>query len=155
MEFWMFETPLGVMAAGEENGALVRVYLPGTPMPRLMPHRTGLLERAEGQILEYLKGERQVFDLPLSPVGTPFQLEVWKALGDIPFGQTRTYGEIAAAIGRPGAARAVGMANHRHPLPILIPCHRVVGADGALTGYAGGIEMKRALLALEGGKNLL
>lgn len=155
MEFWMFETPLGVMAAEEENGALVRIYLPDTPMPRLMPHRTALLERAEGQILEYLKGERQVFDLPLSPVGTPFQMEVWNALGNIPFGQTRTYGEIAAAIGRPAAARAVGMANHRNPLPILIPCHRVVGADGALTGYAGGLEMKRALLALEGGKNLL
>lgn len=153
MEFWMFETPFGTMAAGEENDALVRVYLPGQPMPRLMPHKTPLLERAEVQILEYLDGKRQVFDLPLSPAGTPFQQKVWKALQEIPYGRVESYGSLAARINCPGGARAVGMANNRNPLPILIPCHRVVGAKGQLTGYAGGLELKRALLELEGGKN--
>jgi len=149
MEFWMFETPLGTMGLGEENGALARVYLPGQPMPRLMPHKTPLLERAEGQILEYLNGQRQVFDLPLSPEGTSFQMKVWKALLDIPYGAAESYGSIARRIGCPGGARAVGMANHRNPLPILIPCHRVVGAKGQLTGYAGGLELKGTLLELE------
>lgn len=153
MEFWMVETPLGTMGLGEENGALVRLWLPGQPMPRLTPHKTALLERAEGQILEYLNGQRQVFDLPLSPAGTPFQLRVWQALREIPYGGTASYGELAARVNCPGGARAVGMANHRNPLPIFIPCHRVVGAKGQLTGYAGGLALKRALLALEGGKN--
>jgi len=149
MEFWMFETPLGPMGLGEENGALVRVYLPGQPIPRLMPHKTPLLERAEGQILEYLHGQRQVFDLPLSPAGTPFQRKVWTALRDIPYGATESYGSIARRVGCPGGARAVGVANHNNPLPILIPCHRVVGVKGQLTGYAGGLALKQALLALE------
>jgi len=155
MELWMFETPLGLMAVGEEGGAVVRLWLPGQPLPRLMPHQTPLLERAEGQILEYLNHQRQVFDLPLSPAGTDFQKKVWAALSDIPYGQTRSYGDIARRIGCPGGARAVGMANHANPIPILIPCHRVVGAKGQLTGYAGGLELKGALLALEGRKNPL
>jgi len=149
MEFWMFDTPFGPMGLGEEEGALVRVYLPGQPTPRLMPHKTPLLERAEGQILEYLNGQRQVFDLPLSPAGTPFQQTVWRALLDIPYGETECYGSVAARVGCSKGARAVGMANHRNPLPILIPCHRVVGAKGRLTGYAGGVELKQALLSLE------
>lgn len=153
MEFWMFETPQGQMAVGEEEGALVRLWLPGQPVPRLMPHRTPLLERAEGQILEYLNGRRQVFDLPLSPVGTEFQRKVWRALLDIPYGETESYGALARRIGCPGGARAVGLANHNNPLPILIPCHRVVGAKGQLTGYAGGLELKQVLLALEHEKN--
>ena len=155
MEFWMFETPLGQMAVGEEDGALVRLWLPNQPTPRLMPHKTPLLERAQGQILEYFNGQRQVFDLPLSPVGTQFQQKVWKALRDIPYGRTECYGALAERIGCPGGARAVGTANHRNPLPILVPCHRVVGAKGQLAGYAGGLEMKRALLELENGKNPL
>jgi len=155
MELWMFETPLGLMAVGEEGDAIVRLWLPGQPLPRLMPHQTPLLERAEGQIMEYLNHQRQVFDLPLSPAGTDFQKKVWTALSDIPYGQTRSYGDIARRIGCPGGARAVGMANHANPIPILIPCHRVVGAKGQLTGYAGGLELKRALLALEGRKNPL
>ena len=150
----MFDTPLGTMAVEEENGSIVRLYLPNRPMPRLMPHKTPLLERAEGQILEYLNGQRQVFDLPLAPVGTPFQQQAWQALREIPFGQTRSYGEQARAIGRPGAARAVGMANRSNPIPILIPCHRVIGADGSLTGYVAGMELKRALLEVEGVKIL-
>lgn len=153
MEFWMFETPFGMMAAGEESGNIVRLWLPGQPLPRLMPHKTPLLERVEEQILEYCSGERQVFDLPLSPAGTEFQQKVWKALLDIPYGQTESYGSIARRIGCPGGARAVGMANHRNPIAILIPCHRVVGAKGRLTGYAGGLELKQKLLELEREKN--
>lgn len=155
MEFWMFDTPLGTMAAGEEDSAIVRLWLPSAPVPRLMPHRTPLLERAEGQILEYLNGRRQEFDLPLAFVGTDFQKKVWQALREIPYGKTVSYGALAEYIGCPGGARAVGMANHANPLPILVPCHRVVGAGGQLTGYAGGLEMKRALLELENGKNPL
>lgn len=155
MDFWMFDTPLGTMAAGEEDGAMVRLWLPSTPVPRLMPHRTPLLERAEGQILEYLNGRRQEFDLPLAFAGTEFQRKVWQALREIPYGKTVSYGALAEHIGCPGGARAVGMANHANPLPILVPCHRVVGARGQLTGYAGGLELKRALLALESGKNPL
>ena len=155
MEFWMFDTPLGTVAVGEENGCITRVYLPNGPMPRLMPHKTPLLERAEGQIMEYFNGQRQEFDLPLAFAGTDFQMKVWKALTEIPYGQTVSYGELAEKVGCPGGARAVGMANHRNPLPILVPCHRVVGAKGQLTGYAGGMEMKRILLELEKGKNPL
>ena len=155
MEFWMFDTTLGTMAVGEEDGCITRVWLPNSPMPRLMPHKTPLLERAQGQIMEYFNGRRQEFDLPLAFVGTDFQKKVWQALTAIPYGTTITYGALAEAVDCPGGARAVGMANNRNPLPILVPCHRVVGAKGQLTGYAGGLEMKQALLALEQGKNPL
>lgn len=102
------------------------------------------------QLNEYFSGQRQTFDLPLSPRGTPFQHSVWRQLSQIPWGETRSYGDIARAIGRPGAARAVGMANQTNPIPIIIPCHRVIGANGSLTGYAGGLHVKALLLALEG-----
>jgi methylated-DNA-[protein]-cysteine S-methyltransferase len=110
---------------------------------------TPLLLEAERQLVEYFSGARRAFRLPLSPEGTPFQQAVWKALLQIPYGETRSYGEVARMVGRPGAARAVGQACNRNPLGIVVPCHRVVGRDGALTGYAGGIHMKRRLLALE------
>ena len=109
-----------------------------------------LLDAAEAQLREYFAGARRTFDLPLAPHGTAFQQRVWAALRAIPYGETCTYGELAAAIGSPNASRAVGMANHRNPIPIIIPCHRVIGANGTLTGYAGGLEIKRKLLALEG-----
>ena len=109
-----------------------------------------LLDAAEAQLREYFAGTRRTFDLPLAPRGTAFQQRVWAALRAIPYGETRTYGELAAAIGSPSASRAVGMANHHNPIPIVIPCHRVIGANGTLTGYAGGLEIKRKLLALEG-----
>ena len=95
-------------------------------------------------------GRRKVFDLPLAPEGTPFQQEVWALLRTIPYGSTLSYGQVAAALGRPRAARAVGLANNRNPIPIIIPCHRVVGSGGQLTGYAGGLGRKRFLLELEG-----
>lgn len=109
-----------------------------------------LLDAAEAQLREYFAGARRTFDLPLAPHGTAFQQRVWTASRTIPYGETRTYGELAAAIDSPNASRAVGMANHRNPIPIIIPCHRVIGANGTLTGYAGGLEIKRRLLALEG-----
>lgn len=108
-----------------------------------------LLRRAAEELGEYLAGRRRDFTLPLDPGGSDFQRQVWQALRSIPYGQTRTYGQIAEQIGRRRAARAVGMANNRNPIAILIPCHRVIGSDGSMTGYAAGIAIKERLLALE------
>lgn len=105
---------------------------------------------ARAQLGAYFRGETPAFDLPLAPAGTPFQLRVWEELRRIPYGTTVSYGELARRVDRPGSSRAVGSANSRNPLPIVVPCHRVIGADGSLTGYAGGLERKRALLELEG-----
>lgn len=104
---------------------------------------------AKTQLEEYFSGSRTAFDLPLQPQGTEFQRTVWQALCEIPYGETATYGEIAAKISNPKACRAVGMANNRNPIAIIIPCHRVVGANGTLTGYAGGLDKKEFLLKLE------
>ena len=109
--------------------------------------RTAGLRR---QLEEYFAGERQEFDLELAPEGTPFERSVWEELKKIPFGETRSYGEVAQAIGRPGSARAVGRANGANPIPIVVPCHRVIGANGSLTGFGGGLEAKERLLELEG-----
>jgi methylated-DNA-[protein]-cysteine S-methyltransferase len=103
----------------------------------------------ERQLREYFQGKRTAFDLRLHPKGTPFQKAIWKALLDIPYGQTRSYGDIAKAVGRPKAVRAVGLANGRNPLPIIVPCHRVIGANGKLVGYGGGLPVKQALLDRE------
>ena len=155
MAWLRFETPFGPMALEGET-ALTRLWLPGTlPDLRGRGEETPLLRAAREALLAYFAGERRGFDLPLDPAGTDFQRAVWEALRAIPYGGTRTYGEIAAAVGRPKAVRAVGQANHVNPLPIFIPCHRVVGTGGALTGYAGGLDRKRALLALESGKECL
>lgn len=137
------------MGLAEEDGALVRLYLPGEAMPRIAQHETPLLTDGKGQLMEYFEGKRRVFDLPLAPEGTAFRKRVWTALLDIPWGETISYGELARRVDNPKGVRAVGQANHHNPIPILIPCHRVVGADGSLTGYGGGVELKRALLALE------
>jgi len=116
----------------------------------LHPHDPApLSDLAAVQLGEYFAGHRKIFDLPLGPMGTPFQMAVWKALQDIPYGETRSYRDIAAAIGNPAACRAVGMACNKNPIWILIPCHRVVGSSRSLTGYAGGLDMKRTLLELE------
>ena len=111
------------------------------------PGRTAELRR---QLAEYFAGERRDFDLRLAPEGTPFERSVWDELRKIPFGETRSYGEIAQALGRPGAARAVGRANGANPIPIVVPCHRVIGSDGSLTGFGGGLEAKSRLLEIEG-----
>jgi methylated-DNA-[protein]-cysteine S-methyltransferase len=108
------------------------------------------LPALRAQLGEYLAGRRRAFDLPLALAGTEFQQLCWQELLRIPFGDTRTYGELARRIGRPAAVRAVGQANHDNPIGVIVPCHRVIGADGSLTGYGGGLDMKRALLELEG-----
>lgn len=108
--------------------------------------RTGEVRR---QLGEYFAGRRRRFELPLAPEGSPFQQRVWAVLQSIPYGETRSYGELARALGRPGASRAVGAANGANPIPIVIPCHRVIGADGSLTGFGGGLEAKKLLLDLE------
>jgi methylated-DNA-[protein]-cysteine S-methyltransferase len=123
--------PARAAAAGGEDGA------------------AATLDAAATQLREYLAGERTDFDLPLEPHGNPFELLVWQELVRIPYGETASYGEVARRIGHPGAARAVGRANARNPIAIVVPCHRVIGSTGSLTGYGGGLERKRALLALE------
>lgn len=146
MRMLTFPSPLGPLTLTEKEGALSELRFGDFGGEDASP----LLERARREIGEYFAGKRRSFDLPLAPAGTPFQQEVWRALQAIPYGECRTYGAIAAAVGRPKAFRAVGMANHCNPLPLLVPCHRVVGADGRLTGYAGGLERKRLLLSVEG-----
>lgn len=116
--------------------------------PNLDPQQPILLE-AERQLAEYFAGKRTHFELPLAPAGTEFQKRVWQALGQIPFGQTQSYLNLAKAVGSPKSSRAVGAANGKNPLSIIVPCHRVVGADGSLTGFAGGLRAKAMLLALE------
>ena len=143
---WFYQTKVGEIGIGEKFGAIVRVTF-GRDMG-------GLLKLAAVEIQEYLDGKQKTFDLPLAPEGTPFQKQVWQELRKIPYGQTATYGEIAAAVGIPKGARAIGRANHENPIAILIPCHRVVGADGRLTGYAAGVEIKKALLTIEQGEQL-
>jgi methylated-DNA-[protein]-cysteine S-methyltransferase len=113
-----------------------------------------VLVETERQLTEYFAGTRKVFELPLDPVGTPFQRSVWDLLLKIPFGETRTYGELARTLGQPGASRAVGLANGRNPIPIIAACHRVIGSNGKLTGFAGGLECKEWLLRHEGARLL-
>lgn len=143
------ETHLGRFSIVGSDEAVTALSLPGRPVPEDAEQETPVLSEAKQQLLAYLHGQRRVFDLPLNPVGTEFQRKVWKALSSIPYGETRTYGQIAMEIDRPKAVRAVGQANNRNPIPIFIPCHRVVGADGSLTGYAGGLKLKEHLLTLE------
>ena len=115
----------------------------------LVERNSPVLDRARAQLEEYFRGERREFDLPLAPRGTEFQRRVWQRLRDIEYGTTTTYGALAQELGNPSAARAVGLANGSNPIPIVIPCHRVIGANGALTGFGGGLPMKSALLELE------
>ena len=143
-------TPLGKISVIEADSTITRLLLPGTTLPNgIKQQETPLLLQAATQIEEYFQGKRVRFQLPLDPAGTPFQKKVWQALLTIPYGETRSYGQIAAQIGSPKACRAVGHANHCNPIPIIIPCHRVVGTSGKLTGYAGGLEAKELLLKLE------
>lgn len=144
-----FSSPLGCLTLIEDGGSLTSLRFGGSPGGELTP----LLSEAQRQLCEYFAGERREFSLPLNPRGTEFQKRVWRALETIPYGETRCYQQIAEAIGQPRATRAVGMANNRNPLPILIPCHRVIGKDGSLTGYGGGLDIKKALLSLETGRS--
>ena len=142
-----YETVLGVVTFVEEGGALLAVTTHRSYEG--VEQETALIKEAYQQLSEYLKGERKEFDLPLNPKGTDFQKRVWRALCDIPYGETRSYKQIAKAVGNSKAVRAVGMANNRNPITIVVPCHRVIGADGKLVGYGGGLEMKEFLLRLE------
>lgn len=145
----LLDTPVGQMVLECEGDALTALYLPNRPMAP-SGIETSLLARGGEELAEYFRGKRRTFDLPLAPKGTPFQLRVWNELARVPYGTVVTYGELAARVGSPKACRAVGQANHNNPLPIFLPCHRVVGAKGALTGYAGELELKQWLLRLEG-----
>ncbi len=147
------DSPVGPLTLVADDGALVGLYMNlqrhrpddamlGTPSP------VGL-DAAVAQLREYFEGGRRRFELPLRPSGSAFQQQVWAALTEIPYAATESYGTLAARIGKPGAARAVGLANGRNPISIVVPCHRVIGADGSLTGYGGGLERKQALLDFE------
>jgi len=150
-------TPLAVVATAA-GGSLVALSLFASPAaaaaaaPAGAAHRPGQppLPEVRRQLAEYFAAERREFTLSLAPHGTAFERGVWRALAAIPYGETRSYAEVAMAIGRPTACRAVGRANGRNPIAVVIPCHRVIGSDGSLTGYGGGLELKRLLLDLEG-----
>ncbi|WP_432695853.1 methylated-DNA--[protein]-cysteine S-methyltransferase [Marinobacterium sp. YM272] len=144
------DLPIGILTLTASDEALTGVEFGRVEHEELEHVPSDLLIEAAHQLSEYFAGKRQSFDLPLAPAGTQFQQRVWQALQQIPYGETRSYGDLASIIGQPGAARAVGMANNRNPLSILIPCHRVIGANGALVGYGGGLTIKRKLLELEG-----
>ena len=148
-----WRSPLGPILLEEDGGAVTGLRFCGQEVPAQGPV-SPVLAQAAAQLAEYFAGQRQSFTISLAPRGTPFQQEVWRALCAIPYGQTRSYGQLAAALGRPSAARAVGGACRRNPIWLMIPCHRVVGTSGSLTGYAGGLERKKALLALEQGQAL-
>ncbi|MFW6676133.1 methylated-DNA--[protein]-cysteine S-methyltransferase [Lacrimispora sp. AGF001] len=150
MKYWdIFESELGpIHIICDEEGILGVEFGSETPKEGLKKS-TDLIKKAVLQLNEYLIGERTKFDLPLKPEGTAFQKKVWEALCTIPYGQTRSYKEIAVQIGNEKACRAVGMANNRNPISIIIPCHRVIGADRSLVGYGGGLNIKVKLLNLE------
>ncbi|MDR0928094.1 MAG: methylated-DNA--[protein]-cysteine S-methyltransferase [Oscillospiraceae bacterium] len=147
---FFYDTPLGRLGIAEADGTITHVFYKNSAQPTAYAlGETPLLREAAAQLNDYFDGKRKAFDLPLRPEGTAFACAVWAELMHIPYGETRTYGQLAAAIGQPKAARAVGRALHVNPISIIIPCHRVIGADGQLTGYAGGLDVKRFLLALE------
>lgn len=149
-EFCVLNTPVGWLKIfADEDGITMIRFLDDAPTESMTPSLPHLKE-AYKQLTEYFQGERMSFSLPLKPNGTDFQKIVWEGLVNIPYGKTVSYGELATQLGRPGASRAVGTANNRNPLPIVIPCHRVIGADGKLTGYSGGLEIKEKLLKIEG-----
>ncbi|MFH8973430.1 methylated-DNA--[protein]-cysteine S-methyltransferase [Streptomyces sp. NPDC017890] len=154
----VIDSPYGALTLVAENGALCGLYM--TEQRHRPPEETfgapsspdaSPFAEAEEQLEAYFEGELKDFTLGLALNGTPFQRAVWDQLREIPYGETRTYGELAAALGTPNASRAVGLANGRNPIGIIVPCHRVIGASGSLTGYGGGLERKRRLLDFERG----
>lgn len=144
-------SPLGALTLTSDGERLTSLDVERRNAPRAATRDPGPFAAVVTQLHEYFAGERTVFDVPLSPAGTPFQLRVWGALQTIPYGTVTTYGDLARAIGAPKAVRAVGRANATNPIAIVVPCHRVVGSDGALRGFRGGVERKARLLALERG----
>lgn len=154
MDLLLYNSPIGRLGLMGEGDELISLALPYSPVPLLMERETPVLREAKLQLVAYFSGKLHRFDLPLHLKGTPFQLNVWNELQYIPYGQTVSYGELARRIGQPGACRAVGGANRRNPIPIIIPCHRVIAANGSLGGYSGNCDgsaqIKRTLLNLEG-----
>ena len=149
--FYVLHTPVGPLRLTANDTGLTHLLFPGQPAPEgAAEGETPLLIRAALELEEYFGRKRTAFTVPLCPAGTPFQQAVWAALQTIPCGRTVSYRDIAVKIGRPNAARAVGQANGKNPIPILIPCHRVLAANGSLGGYSLGLDVKRRLLALEG-----
>lgn len=147
MSFCVIASPVGRLRIDADNTGICGV---NRTEEALCSPEEPLLADCARQLAEYFSGARRVFDLPLHPVGTTFRMKVWSELQQISYGQTITYGELARRVGNARGARAVGGANHHNPISIIIPCHRVIGADGSLTGYGGGLDMKEALLRLEG-----
>ena len=154
------DSPIGPLLLAGDAAALAIIDFQTGPRPRQpfagVDRRPGAVRVGDRELAEYFRGARRDFTVPLAPMGTPFQLRVWRALLDIPYGETTSYGELARRLGQPTASRAVGLANGSNPLPVIIPCHRVIGANGSLTGYGGGLPIKQRLLALErGGEQLV
>ena len=143
------DTPVGRIRMVEKDGFLTQITFTGEKCPDVLVEENEILMEAKRQLTAYFEGKLKKFSLPLNPSGTEFYQTVWKALTEIPYGKTKSYGDIAKAIGNPLASRAVGMANHNNPIAIVVPCHRVIGKNGQLTGYAGGLEIKKYLLRLE------
>ena len=159
MQHRTIETPIGpLLIAGDDAGLRFLLFSRGRKPVETEagwePDR-GLLKEPVKQLTAYFAGRLRAFDVPLAPQGTPFQMEVWRSLCDIPYGETTSYGELARRIGNPKAVRAVGLANGSNPISIIIPCHRVIGSNGSLVGYGGGLPIKQALLALERGQTRL
>lgn len=148
MAFAVYNLKFGYFRMEYEDGAIVRMKRMWEE-PKDFGSRTPLTDTVAAQLVEYFDGKRQMFDFPYRLNGTEFQKKVWNELCKIPYGETRTYKQIAQALGNPKACRAVGMANNRNPITIAVPCHRVIGANGKLVGYAGGLEMKKAILKME------
>lgn len=152
MNYHFLDTPIGQLRLVSDGTHLVKIEFAGhyDPSEADLEICDPVLASCAEQLTEYFAGKRECFDLPLAGCGTDFQRAVWSALAAIPYGQLRSYRDIAQAIGKPAAVRAVGAANGHNPLPIVVPCHRVIGSDGSLTGFAGGLQMKTQLLELEG-----
>ena len=148
-------SPIGDLLLVADEEGLVRVEFAGAAAPDDAPRDDNRLAPVLRQLAEYFGGHRTHFDITLAPRGTPFQLDVWRTLQRIPYGETRSYADVARSIGRPTATRAVGAANGANPIPIIIPCHRVIGSNGSLTGFGGGMGVKRRLLDLESGLGFL
>ncbi len=152
-KLWVYEMSIGPIGIAEDGEGITNIFMAEERMIRLMEgmekEKTPLIERAAGQLKEYLAGARREFDLPLHLQGTDFQKKVWEALQMIPYGETRSYQQVASMVGNEKACRAVGMANNKNPVMIVVPCHRVIGKNGKLVGYAGGLDKKETLLRLE------
>ena len=159
LQYTSIDSPIGELLLLGDGDALRGLYMQDGRKPaRISPaweESSAPFADVRAQLEEYFAAARTTFDIPLALEGAPFEREVWRALGDIPYGETVSYGEIARRVGQPSAARAVGLANGQNPIAVIVPCHRVIGADGTLTGYGGGLERKRLLLDLERGQACL